>query len=241
MSTASNGTLVKHRNFPQEASIKRRIRSALPARALYLYRVLRRLRRDLPAVVRFILRSDLPHTTWLWRLGYGLRLYWISLNVDAPHSQIEMLRVAEAILRFPTGVPGSVVEAGAFKGASTAKISLVAARVGRPMIIFDSFQGMPPNEEGPQLDFYGKVETFSAGTYSGSLAEVKNAVSRYGAIESCRFIAGWFDDTMPHFKRVCLRRRGSGELDADLPRKPLAAAATGWHDLLTGWTIPGGG
>ena len=170
-----------------------------------------------------------------------MRLYWISLNVDAPHSQIEMLRVAEAILRFPTGVPGSVVEAGAFKGASTAKISLVAARVGRPMIIFDSFQGMPPNEEGPQLDFYGKVETFSAGTYSGSLAEVKNAVSRYGAIESCRFIAGWFDDTMPHFKRVCLRRRGSGELDADLPRKPLAAAATGWHDLLTGWTIPGGG
>ena len=35
--------------------------------------------------------------------------------------------------------------------------------------------------------------------YCGALEEVKANVAKYGKIDRCRFIQGWFDDTMPHF------------------------------------------
>ncbi len=38
------------------------------------------------------------------------------------------------------------------------------------------------------------------GSYKGTLDEVKANVAQYGHIEVCRFVKGWFDDTLPHFK-----------------------------------------
>jgi len=139
-------------------------------------------------VLAFLLDNDLPGTTFGWRLRFVMRLYRISLSIDAQHNQVEMLRVAEAILRTPKEQPGCIVECGAFKGASAAKFSLVAARTGRQLIVFDSFEGIPANEEPPGLNIYGNVLSFPKGSYAGSLDEVQSAVSRFGNIQVCRFV-----------------------------------------------------
>jgi O-methyltransferase len=180
-------------------SMKLKVREQHP-RLLYLYRVACRLPRELRPVLRFVLNRDLPNTSFAWRVWFVLRMYRISLSVDAQHNQVEMLRVVEAILRVPASVPGCIVECGAFKGASAAKFSLVASRVGRRLFVFDSFEGIPPNEEAAELNIYGELRSFPTGSYAGGLDEVRSTVGRLGDINVCRFVKGWLQDTLPEFK-----------------------------------------
>jgi O-methyltransferase len=180
-------------------SVKFKVRHQHP-RLLYLYRVVCRLPRELRPVASFLLNRDLPNTSFGWRLWFVLRMYRISLSVDAQHNQVEILRVAEAILHVPANVAGCIVECGAFKGASATKFSLVASRVGRPLFVFDSFEGIPPNEEAAELNIYGHVLSFPKGSYAGGLDEVQRTVGRLGDLNTCRFVKGWLQDTLPEFK-----------------------------------------
>ena len=180
-------------------SVKFKVRHQHP-RLLYFYRVVCRLPRELRPVLRFLLNRDLPNTSFGWRLWFVLRMYRISLSVDAQHNQVEILRVAEAILHVPASVAGCIVECGAFKGASAAKFSLVASHVGRRLFVFDSFEGIPPNEEAAELNIYGHMLSFPKGSYAGALDEVQSNVRRFGDINGCRFVKGWLQDTLPEFK-----------------------------------------
>jgi O-methyltransferase len=104
------------------------------------------------------------------------------------------------ILSLPPQMPGVVVEAGCFKGGSTAKFSLAAHLAGRELVVFDSFQGIPDNEETNTANVLSdRPGKFVEGSFCGGLEEVKANVAKYGKIECCRFIKGWFDDTMPDF------------------------------------------
>ena len=69
------------------------------------------------------------------------RLNVISKNIDCPHNESEVLSFGIDILSFPKDKEGCIVEAGAYKGGSTAKISLFAKLAGREFIVFDSFEG----------------------------------------------------------------------------------------------------
>jgi O-methyltransferase len=81
---------------------------------------------------------------------------------------------------------GPWLEAGCFKGGSTAKLSLGAQLSGRKLLVFDAFEGLPdPVTEQEKLGF-------SKGAYEGSLEEVQKNVHAYGAIEVCEFFPGWF-------------------------------------------------
>jgi len=118
------------------------------------------------------------------------------------HSQREALTVIADMLHLPAGVPGVFVEAGCFKGGSATKWSLAAETRGRRLVLFDSFEGIPPNEEPHETfrNIYGKiVPPFKAGDYAGSLEEVKATITAYGSPEVCDYRRGWFDDTMPAF------------------------------------------
>lgn len=64
--------------------------------------------------------------------------------------------------------------------------------------MFDSFEGIPENTEAHNDSAPGQ-ENFPRGSYRGALEEVKRNVERYGDVEVCRFIEGWFDATMPTF------------------------------------------
>jgi O-methyltransferase len=165
-----------------------------------LHNTLRALRewRDLLACLSFLRNSGLG-ISFKERCGIVRRLYAISFNVESPHTQNEILRFIETILMLPRDEQGVVVEAGCFKGSSTAKFSLAADLAGRDLVIFDSFQGIPQNAEPHRNNIFGGDAVFDHGDYAGSLEEVRANVGKYGKIARCRFIQGWFDETMPAF------------------------------------------
>jgi len=198
--------------------IRAKIKSLLPWSVLRVYRLaIATLRHptDISSVCRFLLHSS-TRLSFGQRLSIVRRFYVISYAVTSPHTQEEMLRVLEAVLSLPEGVRGCVVEAGSFKGGSTAKLSIAAKLAGRELVVFDSFEGMPEHDEPYQQDTWGVEfrEGFSLakGTYCGTLDEVRANVRRFGHLEVCRFVKGWFDQTMPHFRESV----AAGYLDVDL-------------------------
>lgn len=128
------------------------------------------------------------------------QFYAISLAVDAPHSQQQMLEMVETIVSLPATVPGVVVEAGCYKGGSTAKLSLAAHRAGRDLVVFDSFEGIPDNTEHHAETLLGARIEFNSGDYRGTLEEVRANVTRFGQIAPCRFVPGWLENTLPSFR-----------------------------------------
>jgi O-methyltransferase len=128
-----------------------------------------------------------------------MRFYKISRTVPCAHLDSEILSFAVEVFRMPASVEGCLVEAGCFKGGSTAKFSIVAKLAGRPLVAFDSFEGIPDNDEDHGRTLYGGSAAFRKGDYCGGLEEVTENVRRYGEIAGCRFIKGYFESTMPGF------------------------------------------
>lgn len=167
-----------------------------------LYRRLQSLRflvdRDRDAVWRFLRGSGTIRVSLTERLRLVARFVRITNQLRAYHTQAEMLAVSEAILA-RAGQPGlTVVECGAGKGASTAKLSLATRLAGGRLIVFDSFRGLPENDERHEhLD--GRQVAFRPGAFHGRLREVQRAVAAFGAPEVVEYRKGWFDDTLPGF------------------------------------------
>lgn len=168
-----------------------------------LYRKLRSLQllatRDRRAVLRFLLARyplQLPVTA---RARVVARFVSTTNATRCWHSQAELLTVAGAILERAGTRDLVVVEAGAGKGASTAKLSVAAALAGGRLVVFDSFRGLPANDERHfRLDGSGPV-VFRAGAFDGSLPAVRRTVERFGEPGVCEYRKGWFHETLPQF------------------------------------------
>ena len=120
-------------------------------------------------------------------------------HVRGYHTLAEMLTVARAILRLAGRPNLTVVEAGAGLGGSTAKLSLAVAAAGGRLLVFDSFRGIPPNDE-VHRNLDGRRVVFRTGAFAGRLAAVRRAVHNFGAPEVCEFHKGWFADTLQGFR-----------------------------------------
>ena len=146
-----------------------------------------------PVAVWFLLNSRSIHPAygmnWLKKMKLGLRLFVNTILIQSGSSFRGHLAIALKLLETPPDVKGVAVECGTWKGASAANLSVICKLVGRRLKVFDSFQGLPPPLQG---------------LFSGSLEEVKENVRRYGAIECCEFIPGWFDDTLPELNEPVL-------------------------------------
>lgn len=153
---------------------------------------LHRVRSELP-LARFAVEPG--RTADRIRLAAAFRR--IHRTIVAGHTHQELIEIADAILALPSTVEGAVLEAGCFKGASAAKLSLVARLTRRRLILCDSFEGMPQNAELHGRTMDGVQADFSVGQYCGRLEEVREAIRRYGDIDRCDFIKGWFDQTLP--------------------------------------------
>ncbi len=160
---------------------------------------MRLIRRDILSSQSFLLDSKL-NISFMDRLRLIAKFQKITASIESPHTQEEVYAFAKAILTLPKS-DGVIVEAGCFKGSSTAKFSLAAHLAGRKLIVFDSFQGIPKNNENHDKNIYGGSAGFPEGSYCGALEEVKANVNKYGALRSVEFVEGWFDDSMPHFDR----------------------------------------
>jgi len=144
----------------------------------------------------------------------------ISQNVPCPHNMSHVLTFVVEMMKYCKTYPeskGVFVEAGCFKGGSTAKFSLVSKLLNRKMVIYDSFEGIPENKEKHQKSIFGySIEKwFNEGSFSGGLSEVQDNVRTYGDISICSFVKGWFNETMP--ESDCPTRNIAGAyIDVDL-------------------------
>lgn len=177
--------------------IKRSIKKLLSPRLLYLWRVYFS-RQDMRAAMDFLRDKDL-NLSFGEKLRLLAQLNHISVQVECPHRQSEILMMMRFILHLPKDQPGVIVEAGCFRGGSTAKLSLAAKLANRTLVVFDSFQGLPPTDEVHTKNIFGGNAGIKPGDYAATMEEVKANLRRFGSLESCRLISGWFEDTMPRF------------------------------------------
>jgi hypothetical protein len=150
----------------------------------------------LPATVFYLLFNPRIHAayelTWPRKFRLALRMWRTTRKVFTGTSYKAHLAMAAKLLEIPPSVEGVVVECGCFLGGSTANLSLVCEIVGRELVVYDSFEGLPaPTPD----DKYAKDS--QTGKLRADLETVKRNVSRYGAIGPCRFRKGWFNETLP--------------------------------------------
>lgn len=150
----------------------------------------------LPFAVYFILDSKKIHSayklTFFKKLWLGIKMFRNKHRVKTGTSYKSHLAMALKIFETPPSVDGVIVECGTWKGGSAVNLSLVCKMTGRKLLIYDSFEGLPEKEEGDR-----EAVNYTAGEYKGTLEEVKENLRKYGAIECCEFVRGWFKDTLP--------------------------------------------
>jgi O-methyltransferase len=180
-------------------------------RSLFFARRILRRPENLAAPLLFVLRPN-HFLTVSERLNLVVQAYRTSYALPCPHSEAQIFAFINAILKAPSNLPGCVVEAGCFKGTSTAKFSLAARAAGRQLIVFDSFEGMPVHDERHSTNMFGRPVSFPPGSYCGKLQEVERNLERFGAPEVCRLVKGWFEETMPGFAQPVV----AAYIDVDL-------------------------
>lgn len=123
-------------------------------------------------------------------LGFRMFLNWLRLPMGT--SPKVHLAMALKLLELPPSLHGDVLECGTWKGGTAANLSLICKHVGRRLLVYDSFEGLPePSSDDREAVHYSK------GDYCGALGDVKRNIERCGAIEVCDFVKGWFEDTLP--------------------------------------------
>ncbi len=194
-------------------SLRSKIKRITPWPLHYLYLKLYYFPQDFPAAMGFIFHGTRTTTSFGDRVSLMWSFYKISYYVDSPHTEHEMITIARKILNLDEydghgsltdgakerNVPGAIVEAGAFHGGSTAKLSLVARLADRKFHVFDSFAGMPENSESHGKSIYGREHHFPKGSHAVAFEEVRTNVARFGDDSRTEFHKGFFSETMPHF------------------------------------------
>ncbi len=118
-------------------------------------------------------------------------------EIESGTASIVHTLLAMEILSIPPEVKGDVVECGVWKGASSASLSLVCQAVGRRLKVCDSFQGLPDDalrrHTGMHTGVYGH---YKEGMFHGALEEVRENITRHGAVDACDFIEGFFAESL---------------------------------------------
>lgn len=91
-----------------------------------------------------------------------------------------------------------IVECGCFKGASTSALSIICDLIGRKIIVYDSFKGLPKTDVEVKtfythLNNYG---TYKEGMFRSSLVEFKSNIIKYGKHSSCIIREGYFEEIL---------------------------------------------
>ena len=126
-------------------------------------------------------------------------------HIRCHHSHDEMMLMADFLLNSP--LKGPMVECGCYKGGSTARLSLLAKETKRRLFVFDSFQGLPEPGEIDRTHHWarsGESLHYRKGEYSGTIDEVRMNIAKFGAIECCEFMPGFFGDTLRDFPETNL-------------------------------------
>ncbi len=137
-----------------------------------------------------------------------VRMAWNNTQIISGSSFMEHIVMATSLLRLPKQTEGVVVECGTYKGVSAANLSLICEIIGRKLVIFDSFEGLPEptgEDKGHALIGTREIHTYEKGSWCGALEEVRENIRQYGAVGVCEFNKGYFENTLPHFKEKCVQ------------------------------------
>jgi O-methyltransferase len=153
----------------------------------------------LPVTVVFMFLHARVHGAyrlgWPQRFRLGLRMWRNTRAIWTGISYKAHLAMAVKLLEIPPEVEGAVVECGCYVGGSTVNLSLVCEIVGRELIVYDSFEGLPAPNAG---DKYATEE--GTGFLAADVELVRDNVRRFGALDHCKFRKGWFDETLPRHR-----------------------------------------
>lgn len=169
---------------------------SFPSRLNRMHRVV-----TMPFSVFFLTYSAKIHPAYRMtqrrRISLAVRFFLNNIRMSSLSSYRAHLVMAIKLLELPPDLRGDVVECGCYKGGMTVNLSLVCRITGRRLLVYDSFEGMPPPTKH---DFWPPDLPFIPGLYKGTIEEVTRNVTRLGAIEVCEFHKGWFKDTLPRHR-----------------------------------------
>ncbi len=123
----------------------------------------------------------------------------IDAQVPMATTATDGLFLAELLLNMQA--EGAIIECGCYSGGSTSKLSIIAKYLKRDLFVFDSFEGLPVTEQKYLRDQHCRrsdawVTDWTAGRYAARLDEVKDNVNKFGELSVCRFVKGWFSETL---------------------------------------------
>jgi len=126
------------------------------------------------------------------------RFRTVTQQVPSGTSWLYHVVLATELLNIPPSVRGDVIECGCWKGASTASLSVVCAAVGRKLIVCDSFEGLPDDEQRKthQYPHVGVFGYYQKGMYAGRLEEVQAVIAAHGSLGHCQFVKGFFSESL---------------------------------------------
>ena len=101
----------------------------------------------LKIIFSFLFSKELKIIPVWQRIFLLERFYLIHIFVDCLHKQGEIFEIVKELFK-RRDLNGLVVQAGVYKGGCTAKLSLVCKILGKKLVAFDSFEGLPENGEG---------------------------------------------------------------------------------------------
>jgi O-methyltransferase len=190
----------------------------------------------LPLLIYFLLRQDIGSD---YHIGVVKKIYLIlkfiktTKKVPTVSSWLEHLEMAAAVLKIPSSVKGDVIECGCYKGGSTINLSIICSMVGRKLIVCDSFKGLPKPPEDEKVHYSIHTDHFDyyeEGLFSAALEEVKDNLTRYGCIDVCEFVVGYFEDTLKDLNKEYVM----AFFDADLVQSLKPCLLEIWPNLQEG-------
>jgi O-methyltransferase len=194
---------------------------------------------SLPAIREFLGSAAIggAYNIGYWRkLRLLVRFYLNTEHVETLSDFREHMELAAAVLRVPPETPGAVVECGCYLGGSTINLSLVCAMVGRKLIVFDSFAGLPEPKEYDHLHYsvhIGHTDVYFKGRFAATEETVRQNVARFGSSEACEFRPGYFEQTMRDVREPVVM----AFLDVDLIDSLRPCLAGLWPNLEPGCRI----
>jgi len=129
-----------------------------------------------------------------------IRILHINKGLDSLRLRQHLLLVRE-ILGIPRSLKGDVVECGCYNGASTVSLSLACGLTNRMLFVCDSFEGLPKARQDEQLTVFkysNRYYSWQEGDFAskGGLDKVKENIRKFGKLDACQFVKGYFKDTL---------------------------------------------
>jgi O-methyltransferase len=157
----------------------------------------------------------------------------IDKEVPIASTPTDGLFLAEMLLN--NAAEGPIVECGCYAGGSSAKLSILAKLLNRDLVICDSFEGLPTVDPYNLRDQHCRrnsqwVSDWARGRYAARLDLVKANVERYGEISPCRFVQGWFKDSLSDANLP--RSIGFVFTDVDVPSSSFDCFVALWPRLM---------